>query len=427
MLHAQPIKLCAAIAFCATLSGYSQINLGKLKDKANNAISNSSSGTNAQSSTTSDNSTGSKLLHAGKDPFVGSGNTIITIAGSGSGNEMGFKDEKGKDALFQHPEGITSDENGNIYVADRNNHRIRKITPTGEVTTFAGSGDRDTKNGEGKEAAFDQPFYIWYDGVKNFYVVEDKNNVRKINKEGKVSTVFKARNYPGYADGEIGDANFDDIKSVVANSKGEIFILDANNNCIRKISAGVVSTFAGNKNTQMQYETQVKDGPGAKATFWNLRTMVIDKSDNLYVIDGPQRIRKITPEGTVSTLPFDELIKNTKSTYEIDDGNFHGNREIDVFYELAILQNGNFLIGTEKGVIHEVSADVKNIHFVYTGIHCNSHKESDYRAMTEMADGEDCKGCVGSDKSKPLTITKDGKIYFTERNYHCVREIKLKK
>ena len=85
------------------------------------------------------------------------------------------------------------------------------------------------------------------------------------------------------------------------------------------------------------------------------------------------------------------------------------------------------MIGTEKGCIHEVSADVKTIHFVYTGVFCNSHKDSDYRSMTEMVDGEDCKGCIGSDKVKPLTVTKDGKIYFTERNYHCVREIKLKK
>lgn len=428
MKNPQHIKLCIAIIVFACLPGYSQINLGKLKDKANNAISNSSPGTNTQNNPVSpDNSTGTKIINAGKDPFNGSGNTIVTIAGSGSGNEMGFKDEKGKDALFQHPEGITSDENGNIYVADRNNNRIRKIAPTGEVSTFAGSGDRDTKNGEGKEAAFDQPFYIWYDGAKYFYVVEDRNNIRKINKEGKVTSIFKAKNYPGYTDGEIGDANFDGVNSVVSNSKGEIFILDNSNNCIRKLSGGVVSTFAGNKNAQLTYETQVKDGPGAKATFWNLRTMTIDKSDNLYVIDGPQKIRKITPDGIVSTLPFDVLIKNTKSTYEINEGDNHGVRDIDVFYELAIMNNGNFLIGTEKGCIHEVSADIKTIHFVYTGTHCNSFKDSDYRSMTEMIDGEDCKGCVGSDRSKPLTVTKDGKLYFTERNFHCVREIKLKK
>ncbi len=428
MLYSKHIKFCLAFALCASLPVYSQINLGKLKDKANNAISNSSSGNNTQSNPVStDNSNGSKTLNAGKDPFNGSGNIIVTIAGSGSTNEMGFKDEKGKDALFQHPEGITSDENGNVYVADKNNQRIRKITPVGEVSTFAGSGDRDTKNGEGKEAAFDQPFYIWYDGAKYFYVIEDRNNIRKINKEGKVTTVFRAKNYPGYTDGEIGDANFDGVKSVVSNSKGELFILDNANRCIRKLSGGTVSTFAGNKNAQLTYETQVKDGPGEKATFWNPRTMVIDKSDNLYVIDGPQKIRKITPDGVVSTLPFDELIKNTKSIYEIDNGENHGVRDIDVFYELALLNNGNFLIGTEKGCIHEVSADVKSIHFVYTGNSCNSHKDSDYRSMTEMKDGEDCKGCIGSDRSKPLTVTKDGKLYFTEKEFHCVREIKLKK
>lgn len=428
MLYSQQIKFFMAFAVGLSLSSRSQINLGKLKDKAGNVISNSTNGNTTKSDpVNSDNSGGTRIINSGKDPFNGSGNTIVTIAGSGSTNEMGFKDEKGKDALFQQPEGITTDENGNIYVADKNNHRIRKITPAGEVITFAGSGTADTKNGEGKEASFDQPFYIWYDGIKNFYVVEDRNNIRKINKEGKVTTVFKSKNYPGYTDGEIGDANFDGVRSVVTNSKGEIFILESNNNCIRKLSGGVVSTFAGNKNAKLTYETQVKDGPGEKATFWNLRTMVIDKADNLYVIDGSQKIRKITPDGIVSTLPFDELIKNTKSIYEINEGDNHGVRDIDVFNELAILNNGNFLIGTEKGCIHEVSADIKNIHFVYTGTHCNSFKESDYRSMTEMVDGEDCKGCVGSDRSKPLTVSKEGKIYFTERSFHCVREIKFKK
>jgi hypothetical protein len=399
-----------------------QLSFGNLKDKAkdltagNNSSGNSSGVSNA----------GTKVVNSGKDPFTGTGNNIVTIAGSGSMNEMGFKDAKGRDALFDHPMGLTTDENGNIYVADKNSNRIRKISPDGTVSTLAGSGDRDVKNGVGTEASFDQPTYIWYDGVKNFYVVQDKNVVRRINKEGKVSTLVKAQNYPGYVDGEIGDANFDGISSVVCNSKGDIFILDRNNNCIRKLSGGVVSTFAGNKNAQLQYETQVKDGPGAKATFWNLKFMCIDKNDNLYVSDAPYRIRKITPEGEVSTLAFEELIKNTKSTYEIDDGNFHGNREVSVFSEMALMSNGDFLIATEDGCIHRISADVKNIHFVYTGTDCNSHKESEYRGVNEVRDGGDCEECVGGDKVKPLTVSKDGKIFFTEKVFHCVREIKLK-
>ena len=364
---------------------------------------------------------------AQKDPFNGTGNTIVTLAGSGSSNETGLKDAKGKEALFQYPEGITTDEIGNIYVADKNNNCIRKITPAGEVSTFAGSGERGTVNGLGKEASFDLPFYIWYDGQKNFYVVENNNTVRKINKEGKVTTPVKASNYPGYVNGEIGDANFDGIKSAVTNSKGELFILDANNNCIRKISGGVVSTFAGSKKVSLQYETDVKDGSAANATFWNLKFMVIDKSDNLYVCDAAQRIRKISAEGIVSTLPFDVLIKNTKSTYEMDDGNSHGVRDVGVFSELAILPNGKFLISNDKGCIYEISEDIKTIDFVYTGIYCNSHNAGKYRGVTEVVDGEDCKACVGSDKPKQLAVSKDGKIYFTDQIFHCVREIKPNK
>lgn len=415
----------------ATLPVCAQLNLGKLKDKATKAVSNTGSqNTGSQNTTPVDNSvstnSGGTKLFNGKDPFNGSGNTIVTLAGSGSMNEFGFKDEKGRDALFDHPEGITTDDGGNIYIADKLNNRIRKISSTGDVTTFAGSGERDSKNGLGKEASFDQPFYIWYDGSKNFYVIEDKNTVRKINKEGKVSTIYRQKNYPGYTDGEIGDANFDGIKAVVSNSKGEIFILDNNNNCIRKISNGTVSTFAGNKNAKLTWESQVKDGPGAKASFWNLKFMVINKSDDLIVSDGPQRIRKIDAEGNVSTLPFENLIKNTKSTYEIDDGGSHGVRDVGVFTELALLPNGNFLISTEGGEIHEVSSDVKDIKFVYTGNDCNSFNESEYRSTSEVKDGEDCKGCVGGHNAKKLTASKDGKIYFVERDFHCIREIKLK-
>ncbi|MCE3260746.1 MAG: repeat containing protein, partial [Bacteroidetes bacterium] len=387
-----------------SLSLCAQIRLDKLKDKAAQAVSNAGT----QNNTPVENS-GGATIYKGTDPFNGSGNTIVTLAGSGSMNEFGFKDEKGRDALFDHPEGLATDENGNVYVADKLNNRIRKISPAGEVSTFAGSGERDSKNGIGKEAALDQPFYIWYDGSKNFYAIEENNTVRKISKEGKVSTVYRQKNYPGYVDGEIGDANFDGIKAVVSNSKGDIFFLDSKNNCIRKLSGGTVSTYAGNKNARLTYESQIKDGPGAKATFWDLKFMVIDKADNLFVSDASQRIRKIDAEGNVSTLPFEELITNTKSTYRIDDGNSHGVRDVGVFTELALLSNGNFLISTEGGEIHEVSADVKAIKFVYTGTDCNSHKDSDFRSVSEVKDGEDCKGCVGSDKAKKLGVTKDGK------------------
>lgn len=420
-------KICTCLVLLSFTgsSAYAQINIGKIKDKANKAITNSTN-TNSGNGSAVNTSSGTPILNSGKDPFTGTGNTIVTLAGAGSSSEMGLKDAKGTEALFQYPESITTDENGNIYVADKNNHCIRKITAAGEVSTFAGSGERGTVNGVGKEAGFDQPFYIWYDGEKNFYVVENNNTVRRINKEGKVTTPVKASNYPGYVDGEIGDANFDGIKSVVCNSKGEIFILDANNNCIRKLSDGVVSTFAGNKKASLQYETEVKDGPAANATFWNLKFMIIDKSDNIYVCDAPQRIRKINQEGIVSTLPFDVLIKNTKRTFEMDDGNFHGVRDVGVFSEMALTQNGKFLISNEKGCIYEVSEDIKTIRFVYTGIYCNSHNASDYRGITEVADGEDCKGCIGSDKAKQLTVSKEGKIYFTDQPFHCIREIKVK-
>lgn len=172
------------------------------------------------------------------------------------------------------------------------------------------------------------------------------------------------------------------------------------------------------------YDNQVKDGAGDKATFWNLKFMMIDKSDNLYVCDHAQRIRKISPDGVVSTLPFEELIKNTKSTFEKNTVNVMGTRDVGTFEEMALLSNGNFLISTNNGCIYEVSADVKTIQFVSTGSYCNSFNSSDFRGVTEVKDGEDCKGCIGSEQPKPLAINKDGKVYFIDRAFNCIREIK---
>jgi hypothetical protein len=81
----------------------------------------------------------------------------------------------------------------------------------------------------------------------------------------------------------------------------------------------------------------------------------------------------------------------------------------------------------ERGGIYEVNADVTTMEFVYTANMCNNFVERDYRSVSEVKDGEDCKGCVGSDKPNPFAVTTDGRIIISDDTFHCVREIKLKK
>jgi serine/threonine-protein kinase len=103
---------------------------------------------------------------------------VTTLAGSGT---TGAFDGFGVNASFNLPAGIAVDKQGNIYVSDSGNNKIRKITPNGEVTTLAGSGDKGSANGGAKAASFNNPIGIAVDSSGNVYVADDGNYlIRKI-------------------------------------------------------------------------------------------------------------------------------------------------------------------------------------------------------------------------------------------------------
>jgi sugar lactone lactonase YvrE len=215
----------------------------------------------------------------------------ITPAGEVStlaGGEEGFADGVGSDARFNKPSGIASDAAGNLYVADTFNHRIRKITPAGEVSTLAG-GDEGFADGIGSDAMLKRPFGITSDAAGNLYVADTENHrIRKITPAGVVSTL---------ADGVGDDAKFDDPSGIASDAAGNLYVANTANNRIRKITpAGAVSTLAGG-------ERGFADGVGSDAKFYWPSGITIDAAGNLYVADyRNHRIRKITPTGEVSTL-----------------------------------------------------------------------------------------------------------------------------
>lgn len=157
--------------------------------------------------------------------------TVSTIAGSG---ELGFAEGSGTIAKFSSPGGIVIDRTGNIFVADRGNHRIRKITPSGEVSTFAGSGTPGTQDGNATTAQF--PFDmrdLVIDTNNNLYLSE-LDLIRKITPQGEVITI--AGSTQGYADGDGPLAKFDYPNGLDIDKNGNIYVADLNNNRIRKIS-----------------------------------------------------------------------------------------------------------------------------------------------------------------------------------------------
>ncbi len=225
--------------------------------------------------------------------------TFTTFAGSAGG--PGSADGTAGAARFNAPHGVATDSAGNVYVADRVNHTIRKITPAGVVTTMAGTaGLSGGSDGAGSAARFDSPQGVATDSGGNVYVaVQFNHTIRKITQAGMVTTLAGSAGFSGSADGPGSAARFNNPTAVATDSGGNVFVADNNNHTIRKItSAGVVTTLAG-----LAGLIGSADGAGSTARFNGPHGVATDSGGNVYVSDQFNRtIRKITPVGVVTTL-----------------------------------------------------------------------------------------------------------------------------
>jgi sugar lactone lactonase YvrE len=235
---------------------------------------------------------------------ITTGAVVTTFAGSGVG---GATDATGTSATFNLPSGVAVDSSGNVSIADWSNQKIRVITPAGVVTTLAGcAGTCATggADGTGAAASFNGPQGNAVDSAGNIFVAEGTaNKIRKITPAGVVTTFAgcAAPTSPcaaGSANGTGTAASFSTPTSIAIDSANNLYVVDGANNKIRKITpAAVVTTFAGSG------AAGSADGTGTAATF-NLPTgLAIDSSGNVYVVDASNRkIRRITPAGVVTTV-----------------------------------------------------------------------------------------------------------------------------
>lgn len=217
---------------------------------------------------------------------------VTTYAGTGQkGNANGPADQ----ASFSEVVGIVCDSLGNVYVSDSGNNTIRKISTDRVVSTYAGTGEPGLHNGTAAEATFFAPSYLAFDRHKNMYVSDLSNNrIRKISADGMVTTLAGTGS-KGYFDGPGNVASFDPYGMAV-DSHGNIFLCDAANRRIRKITPdGTVSTYAGDG------QSRLADGPLLSASFIDPLSITIDDADNMFIGDA-NAVRVISPAGVVSTL-----------------------------------------------------------------------------------------------------------------------------
>jgi DNA-binding beta-propeller fold protein YncE len=221
--------------------------------------------------------------------------TVSTLAGSGI---EGFADGTGAAAQFNYPAGVAVDGEGNFIIADRNNHRVRKLTPDGTVSTLAGSGSAGFADGAGAAAQFDCPVGVAVDGEGSVIIADESNErVRKISPDGTVSTLAGSGS-AGFADGAGAAAQFHRPHGVAVDGEGSIIIADLGNHRVRKISPdGTVSTLAGSGRQGFA------DGAGASAEFnWPYGVAVDGEGSFIIAEYGNDRVRKITPDGTMISL-----------------------------------------------------------------------------------------------------------------------------
>lgn len=211
---------------------------------------------------------------------------IATLAGN---SEYGLIDGQGTSAFFRNPEGVAAHPEGYLIITDRTNNAIRKLDMEGNVTTILGSGNNGFQNGPVATATLDYPWKSCVDKFGNIYVADRNNHaIRKIDTQGNVSTVA-GTGTAGYKDGPGETAQFDQPIDVAVDENGVLYVADNNNHLIRKIATdGQVSTIAGNG------ERGYRDGDLSEAIFSNPSGLAVDQDGSIIVADRiNHRIRRI--------------------------------------------------------------------------------------------------------------------------------------
>ena len=284
---------------------------------------------------------------------------VSGYAGTGIGNGLnGYVNGPAETAQFSGLRGIAVSSNGTVYVGDYVTNRIRKISPSGIVSTFAGSGVAGYADGLGEAAKFNGLGGIALDQQGNLYVSEYGNSrLRKITPDGLVTTLA-GTGVPGTADGDVSSGQLDNPASVTVAPDGSVYVADRYR--IRKVDrSGNLTTYAGGAGQSLGLE--YSDGPKATATFNFIQDLASDSAGNLFVLEG-LRLRKIDEFGNVSTVISDRYGSYQNLTF----GPVTSSTPLGRGRSLDFDQQGNLYIETTAKVL--VGAGVGEFIVKVTGL-----------------------------------------------------------
>jgi sugar lactone lactonase YvrE len=223
---------------------------------------------------------------------------ITTYAGNGT---EGYSGDGGlaTKAQLNHPRGLALDAEGNLFICDKNNHCIRKVSVNGYISTVIGKGYGDGL--QATNAVLNKPVKAIKDANGNIFIIDQFNNrIRKVTPNGVIST-FAGNGQKGYSGdgGPATNASFNIISGIALDAVGNLYVADFWNNCVRKIStAGIISTIAGNGESGFAGD----GGPANKSLLSCPEDVTLDKLGNVYISTGDRRIRKIGLDGIISTF-----------------------------------------------------------------------------------------------------------------------------
>ncbi|HTA83119.1 MAG TPA: NHL repeat-containing protein [Bacteroidia bacterium] len=331
---------------------------------------------------------------------------ISTFAGTG---KPGFSGDSGKATLakLHIPSNVSTDNKGNIYIVDFGNHRVRKVDSKGMIVTIAGNGAQNYF-GDGGPATAAELYYpsgIAVDAAGNIYNADKQvHRIHKTNANGIISIIAGSgtRGYKGDG-GPSEKALINSPSGIKVDAEGNLYIADVGNHCIRKInSAGIISTIAGKGVAGFSGD----GGPATAAAFNFPYDVAPDNKGNIYIADySNHRIRKVDSKGIVTTIAGNGTIGFS------GDGGSAINAEFNFPIAIAIDGTGNIYVSDQSN---------------------NRIRKIDTKGIISTIAGKGTAGYSGDNGKATLAelnapigivVDADGNIYFVDSGNNCVRMI----